>query len=58
MQHDFRVLARTTIHEKLDYTPDVVEAQLAHKPAGLLGEAYDRTTFLKQHTVMMQTGTL
>ncbi|MEO5929153.1 MAG: hypothetical protein ABIR47_04410 [Candidatus Kapaibacterium sp.] len=52
--HGFRALARTAIREKLDYAPDVIEAQLAHKPAGPLGEAYDRATFLKQRTVMMQ----
>ncbi|MGK4567360.1 tyrosine-type recombinase/integrase [Flavobacterium sp. 3HN19-14] len=32
--HGFRALARTTIREKLDYAPDVIEMQLAHKPAG------------------------
>lgn len=52
--HGFRALARTTIREVLDYAPDVIEAQLAHKPPGPLGEAYDRATFLKQRTVMMQ----
>lgn len=52
--HGFRALARTTIREALDYAPDVIEAQLAHKPPGPLGEAYDRAAFLKQRTVMMQ----
>ncbi len=52
--HGFRALARTTIREKLDYAPDIIEAQLAHKAAGPLGEAYDRSTFIKQRTVMMQ----
>lgn len=52
--HGFRALARTTIREMLDYAPDIIEAQLAHKPAGPLGEAYDRATFIKQRRVMMQ----
>jgi len=52
--HGFRALARTTIREKLDYAPDIIEAQLAHKPSGPLGEAYDRATFIRQRTEMMQ----
>ncbi len=52
--HGFRALARTTIREKLDYAPDIIEAALAHKPAGPLGEAYDRTKFLPQRKKMMQ----
>ena len=52
--HGFRALARTAIREKLDYEPDVIECQLAHKAAGPLGEAYNRAQFLQQHTVMMQ----
>lgn len=54
MAHGFRALARTTIREKLDYAPDIIEAALAHKPAGPLGEAYDRTKFLTQRKKMMQ----
>ncbi len=38
--HGFRALARTAIREVLDYEPDVIEVQLAHKAAGPLGEAY------------------
>lgn len=52
--HGFRALARTTIREMFDYAPDIIEAQLAHKPSGPLGEAYDRATFIKQRRVMMQ----
>ena len=52
--HGFRALARTAIREKLNYEPDVIEAQLAHKPAGPLGEAYNRAQFLDQRKVMMQ----
>ncbi len=52
--HGFRALARTTIREKLDYSPDVIEQQLAHKAAGALGEAYDRSKFLTKRKKMMQ----
>lgn len=52
--HGFRALARTTIREKLNYYPDVIEAQLAHKPIGPLGGAYDRAQFLDKRKDMMQ----
>jgi integrase len=52
--HGFRALARTTIREKLNYDPDIIECQLAHKAAGALGEAYNRAQFIKQRTIMMQ----
>lgn len=52
--HGFRALARTGIREILDYPPDVIEVQLAHKPAGALGATYDRTQFISQRTTMMQ----
>ncbi len=52
--HGFRALARTAIREVLDYPPDIIEVQLAHKAAGPLGEAYNRAQFLKQRIVMMQ----
>lgn len=52
--HGFRALARTAIREKLNYEPDIIECQLAHKAAGSLGEAYNRAQFLEQRKVMMQ----
>jgi integrase len=52
--HGFRALARTTIRERLNYAPDIIEAQLAHKAAGPLGEAYNRAQFLEQRVKMMQ----
>jgi integrase len=52
--HGFRALARTTIREELDYPPDVIEAQLAHKPMGALGAAYDRAKFINKRREMMQ----
>jgi integrase len=52
--HGFRATARTLLHEVLGYPPEVIEVQLAHKPSGPLGGAYDRTVFLKQRVEMMQ----
>ncbi len=52
--HGFRALARTAIREELEYEPDIIEQQLAHKAAGVLGEAYDRSRFLKQRKQLMQ----
>ena len=52
--HGFRALARTTIRERLGYDSEIIERQLAHKASGPLGEAYDRTQFLKERKKMMQ----
>ncbi len=52
--HGFRALARTAIREKLRYDSEVIERQLAHKPSGTLGAAYDRTEFLEERQEMMQ----
>ena len=52
--HGFRAMARTILHEQLNYPPEVIEAQLAHKPAGALGAAYNRTKFINQRIKMMQ----
>ncbi len=52
--HGFRAMARTLIHEKLGYSPEVIEHQLAHAVPDILGEAYNRTRFHKQRRKMMQ----
>lgn len=52
--HGFRSLARTAIREELNYEPDIIEQQLAHKAAGPLGEAYDRARFISKRQKMMQ----
>lgn len=52
--HGFRAMARTAIREKLNYDSEIIERQLAHKPNGSLGSAYDRTKFIDQRTAMMQ----
>jgi len=52
--HGFRAMARTAIREKLNYDSEVIERQLAHKPNGSLGSAYDRTKFIDKRIPMMQ----
>ena len=52
--HGFRSSARTLIVERLDVSPDVIEAQLAHMKSGPLGSAYDRAEFLLQRRAMLQ----
>ena len=53
--HGFRAMARTILHERLNIDPYVIEHQLAHKVPDALGAAYNRTKFIEQRTVMMQT---
>ncbi len=52
--HGWRAVARTLLHEQLEYPPDVIEAQLAHRVPDTLGRAYNRTRFLEQRREMMQ----
>ena len=52
--HGFRAMARTLLHEELEFAPEVIEHQLAHKVPDTLGAAYNRTRFLKQRCIMMQ----
>lgn len=53
--HGFRASARTMLAEQLDIDPLVTEQQLAHTVKDSLGRAYNRTTYMKQRTAMMQT---
>ena len=53
--HGFRAMARTILHERLDINPDIIEHQLAHKVPDTLGAAYNRTKFIEQRKIMMQT---
>lgn len=53
--HGFRATARTMLHERLGFDPDVIEAQLAHAVRDSLGRAYNRAEFLEQRRKMMQT---
>jgi integrase len=52
--HGFRAMARTILHERLNYDPLIIEQQLAHKVPDALGSAYNRTKFLAQRKLMMQ----
>ncbi|MDR3055842.1 MAG: integrase arm-type DNA-binding domain-containing protein [Zoogloeaceae bacterium] len=52
--HGFRAMARTLLAEKLNYPPEVIEHQLAHKVPDALGTAYNRTKYLDQRRAMMQ----
>src|SRR5664279_1202032 len=52
--HGFRATARTMLHERLGFSPDVIEAQLAHSVRDSLGRAYNRTEFIDQRREMLQ----
>lgn len=52
--HGFRATARTMLAEQLEFDPLIIEAQLAHSVRDTNGRAYNRTTYLKQRTAMMQ----
>lgn len=53
--HGFRAMARTLLHERLDFAPDWIEAQLAHTVPDRLGGAYNRSTHLDGRRRMMQS---
>ncbi|MGC8733223.1 MAG: tyrosine-type recombinase/integrase [Halothiobacillaceae bacterium] len=53
--HGFRASARTMLAERLEFDDRVIEAQLAHSVSDALGRAYNRTEFVQQRRVMMQT---
>jgi len=53
--HGFRATARTLLHEVLQISPYVIEAQLAHRVPDALGKAYNRTTHIAERRKMMQT---
>lgn len=52
--HGFRAMARTILHQDLDFAPEIIEHQLAHRVPDSLGAAYNRTKFIKQRRAMMQ----
>jgi len=52
--HGFRATARTMLAEIHDVDPLVIEAQLAHAVKDANGRSYNRTTYLKHRTTMMQ----
>ena len=53
--HGFRAMARTLLHERLNIDPHIIEHQLAHKVPDTLGAAYNRTKFIDQRKIMMQS---
>ena len=53
--HGFRAMARTILHEELEQKPEVIEHQLAHAVPDTLGKAYNRTKFIKERRMMMQS---
>jgi integrase len=52
--HGFRAVARTLLHEHLNFAPEIIEHQLAHSVPDALGTSYNRTKFLAQRKEMMQ----
>ena len=52
--HGFRATARTILDEVLDYSPHLIEHQLAHTVRDPLGRAYNRTAHLPERRKMMQ----
>lgn len=53
--HGFRAMAKTILIEELGYSEALTALQLSHKRKDPLGNAYNRTTFLRERTEMMQT---
>jgi integrase len=51
--HGFRATASTQLNE-MNYRPDVIETQLAHKERDLTRGAYNRAQYLPERTKMMQ----
>jgi integrase len=52
--HGFRAMARTLLHEKLNFPPEVIERQLAHRNQDPYGGAYNRAQFMDKRREMMQ----
>ena len=52
--HGFCATARTMLHERLGFDPNIIEAQLAHSVRDSLGRAYNRTEFVEQRRAMLQ----
>ncbi len=51
--HGFRATASTLLND-MNFTPDVIEAQLAHKEQDRVRAAYNRGEYLEQRRQMMQ----
>ena len=53
--HGARSMARTILAERLKVQPEIIEHQLAHRVPDSLGTAYNRTKYLDDRKVMMQS---
>jgi len=53
--HGFRATARTLLDEVLKFPIERIEQQLAHQVRDMHGRAYNRTKYLEERTIMMQT---
>lgn len=53
--HGFRATARTILAERMAVSDAVIEAQLAHAVKDSLGRAYNRTEFISDRIIMMQS---
>lgn len=53
--HGFRAMARTLLDEELQQRVEWIEHQLAHEVRDATGRAYNRTAFLNDRKIMMQT---
>jgi integrase len=53
--HGFRATARTLLDEELGVRVEIIEMQLAHRVKDVHGQAYNRTKFLNERRVMMQS---
>jgi integrase len=52
--HGFRATARTILDEVLEFSPHLIEAQLAHSVRDANGISYNRTSHLEKRAEMMQ----
>ena len=53
--HGFRATARTMIVQELHIREDLIEHELGHEVKDANGRAYNRTTFLPERRLMLQT---
>jgi len=53
VSHGLRALASTTLNEQ-EFSPDIIEAALAHIDGNEVRAAYNRADYLKQRRVMME----
>ncbi len=52
--HGFRATASTLLNEHSPYSPDVIEAALAHQDSDAIRRAYNRAQFWKERVAMAQ----